>query len=175
MDDLTLLALCIYDEAQGEPIEGKRGVARVVTNRQRLHYHSDGTITGTVLAPDQFSGFWFDAVPLAGHWKYVKVCHSLEDAQAHARQKLIKIDEMSSAAWKDCARVAAEYSSPGGSADPMGDPVADRLPGDVVLYYNPAVVLGHPAWATPDAFVKQIGNHAFYRDPTFHPNPGVSQ
>lgn len=45
----------ILGEAASEPYEGKLAVARVIRERMRLHYASDGTIAGTVLAPLQFS------------------------------------------------------------------------------------------------------------------------
>ena len=52
------LAVCtIWIEARGESYAGKLAVARVIRNRVRLHYQSDGSVPGTVLKGFQFSGW----------------------------------------------------------------------------------------------------------------------
>ncbi len=53
-DDDTLAALTIYYEAKGESFAGKMAVAAVIRNRMANHFHSDGTMRGTVLRPKQF-------------------------------------------------------------------------------------------------------------------------
>ena len=53
-DDATLAALTIYFEAKGESFAGKLAVAAVIRNRMIHHFHSDGTVRGTVLRPKQF-------------------------------------------------------------------------------------------------------------------------
>lgn len=53
-DDDTLAALTIYFEAKGESFAGKLAVAAVIRNRMIHHFHSDGTVRGTVLRPKQF-------------------------------------------------------------------------------------------------------------------------
>lgn len=53
-DDDTLAALTIYFEAEGESFAGKLAVAAVIRNRMAHHFHSDGTMRGTVLRPKQF-------------------------------------------------------------------------------------------------------------------------
>lgn len=52
---LCLAIATIRGEADGEPFEGKVAVAKVLRNRMRLKYASDGTVAGTVLRPQQFS------------------------------------------------------------------------------------------------------------------------
>lgn len=47
----------IWQEARGEPYEGKVAVAEVIRNRMKKKYFSDGTVSGTVLKPHQFSGW----------------------------------------------------------------------------------------------------------------------
>lgn len=47
----------IRQEADGEPFEGKVGVAEVIRERMESGYNSDGTAAGTVLSPYQFSGW----------------------------------------------------------------------------------------------------------------------
>ena len=70
----------IWIEARGEPYEGRVAVGRVMRNRMRLKFFSDGTVSNTVLYPYQFSG-WnssghgrdgaaklvFDRLPERGH------------------------------------------------------------------------------------------------------------
>lgn len=48
--------MIIWQEARGEPPEGRRAVAEVIRNRMKRKYQSDGTVAGTVLRPYQFSG-----------------------------------------------------------------------------------------------------------------------
>jgi spore germination cell wall hydrolase CwlJ-like protein len=57
VSDTALAAITIWQEARGEPYEGKLAVAEVIRNRMRAHYASDGTVAGTVLRPRQFSGW----------------------------------------------------------------------------------------------------------------------
>lgn len=53
----SLAVVTIYQEAQGEPYAGKLAVAEVIRNRMHQKYASDGTVSGTVLRPLQFSGW----------------------------------------------------------------------------------------------------------------------
>jgi N-acetylmuramoyl-L-alanine amidase len=55
-DDALAIAT-IWQEARGEPYEGKLAVAAVIRNRMKKKYTSDGTVEGTVLADYQFSGW----------------------------------------------------------------------------------------------------------------------
>lgn len=52
MTDTEVLALTLYGEARGEPIESKVGVACVIRNRAA---HSQRSISAICLAPHQFS------------------------------------------------------------------------------------------------------------------------
>ena len=54
-DDLGIIT--VFQEAEGEPYEGKVAVAEVILRRTERKYMSDGTIAGTVLRRYQFSGF----------------------------------------------------------------------------------------------------------------------
>ena len=53
----SLAIATIWQEAAGEPYEGKIAVAAVIRNRMNKKYQSDGTVEGTVLADYQFSGW----------------------------------------------------------------------------------------------------------------------
>jgi len=54
--DHVLGIVCVFQEAEGEPYEGKVAVAEVILRRTRLKYMSDGTVVGTVMRDRQFSG-----------------------------------------------------------------------------------------------------------------------
>lgn len=54
--ELTLLALCVWGEARGEPYNGKTAVAHVVMNRWRAGTFGK-TVRDVLLKPAQFSCF----------------------------------------------------------------------------------------------------------------------
>jgi len=62
VDEDALAVITILQEAAGEPYVGKVAVAEVIRNRMQAKYSSDGTVSGTVLRPYQFSG-WNTADP----------------------------------------------------------------------------------------------------------------
>lgn len=55
MKDLYTVALTIFGEARGEPIEGIVGVASVIRNRMQLQFHGVKNYTDTCIASKQFS------------------------------------------------------------------------------------------------------------------------
>lgn len=61
ISDDALGVIAVFMEAEGEPYEGKVGVAEVIQKRTRNKFMSDGTVAGTVLKKYQFSGFNSDA------------------------------------------------------------------------------------------------------------------
>lgn len=82
---LAILALCVYREARGEPLNGKIAVAKVICNRAtdaRKRWPSDPV--KVILAPKQFSSF------------------SSDDPNVNVFPKTA--DE---SAWKDCIAAAA--------------------------------------------------------------------
>jgi len=149
MDDATLLALCVWSEAAGESVAGKRAVAQVVLNRMASHYMSDGTVAGTVLYPNQFSGFYFDMI----NGRYTRVCWSRDDAEHRAETMLLRAQHQ--AIWDVCLDVAEEA---------LGGTMPDQpeLHG-AVLYLNPAIIPKLPAWASPAKQLCAVGQHTFYR------------
>lgn len=148
MEDATLLALCTWSEAAGEPLAGKQAVAKVVLNRMARHYQSDGTVAGTVLHPNQFSGFWFDF----RDGKYTRVCWTREDAEHHADAMFLRATHQ--AVWDICLDVAEEALA-GSLEAPEG---LERA----VLYLNPAILSKLPAWASADKQLCAVGHHTFY-------------
>lgn len=154
MTDDDLAALCIWEEAQGEPYEGKVAVGRVIRNRMERHYASDGTAPGTILHKWAFSGFW-------SHMDQgVYTQFAFDQAQAAADAEDVLASARMTAVWTDCQK--AWVDSPVGSGF-VGGPQFQKLGDDAVLYYNSGVCSA-PAWATPSNFLAQVYRHSFYRD-----------
>lgn len=59
--DYLLGVICVFQEAEGEPLEGKRAVAEVIQRRTKRKFMSDGTVAGTVFRRLQFSGMNSDS------------------------------------------------------------------------------------------------------------------
>ena len=53
--------ITVFQEAEGEPYDGKVAVAEVILRRTKRKYMSDGTVVGTCLRRLQFSGWNSDA------------------------------------------------------------------------------------------------------------------
>lgn len=85
----ALAIVTIMQEAAGEPYAGKLAVAEVIRNRMQQKYSSDGTVSGTVLRPKQFSG-WNTSDP--GRIRTVRA-----DDEHHIVQDCIK-------AWEEAKR-----------------------------------------------------------------------
>jgi spore germination cell wall hydrolase CwlJ-like protein len=151
MNEQDLLTLCVWAEARGEPMDGQAAVARVVLNRMKQKFHSDGTIRGTVLAYHQFSWAWFEY----HEGKPIVIAKSFTEAV-----------EVSEKLWAKVGRLRA--------VDPIREIVRqvqagkysgtayDRLTDKAVLYCNRDMV--SPAWAKPEKLVCTIGQHSFYKN-----------
>lgn len=146
-----LLALCVFEEARGEIDDGKAAVARVILNRTRRKYQSDGSIEGTILHPAAFSWTEFDMVG----GKYVKVASTPEEQ--HARVLACYAQALKSPSWLPCEHIAERVLS--GAYD---TPNYRLLTDDTVLYYAPAACRT-PAWADADKLVAVIGRMWFFR------------
>ena len=151
MTDDDLMALCMLQEAGGEPDDGKAAVCRVVRNRMARLYESDGTVKGTILRFDQFSWAWFDFVDGA----YTRIAWDQIDAANVAAEKLSKAPM---SALAHCSVIAQQVA--GGT---YHGPAYDNLTDDTVLYVAPALERKMPVWATPAKLVCTIGRQNFYR------------
>ena len=151
MDDASLLTLCAFEEAAGEPDDGVAAVVRVVLNRVKRRYASDGDVAGTILAPDQFS--WTSWEMADG--RYQRVCHSVDEVAQRAEALLAKAQCLPSQ-WARVRRITEEVA-----VGTYRGRDYDRLTDDTVLYLNRR--LSHAAWATPARRVCDIGRHSFYR------------
>lgn len=156
-DPDVLAALCIADEAAGEPFEGKVAVGRVIRNRMAGLYESDGTVEGTVLKKFQFSGFWF---AMQGG-KYKEIEFDQAGAEAQAQRLLVQFQQLTQT-WADC--VAAWAASADGAAFAGGPEYAKLLAQPkTYMYVNRDVC--DPAWATAADQVCKIFHHTFYLAP----------
>lgn len=154
-DDAKWLTLCVFQEAQGEPQDGKAAVARVVLNRTRHDppYASDGTVKGTVFRPNQFS--WTSWAMLGGH--YIKVART--DAEIAARAaKLYAQAIADKLVWDACEDAAMDVLA----GTYQGGEGYQALGDDALLYCNLGTV-SRPPWADPAKLIVKIGRHSYFR------------
>lgn len=151
MTDADAFALNAFEEANLEPDDGMAAVCRVVMNRTRDKYESDGTVQGTIFANNQFSWTQFEMVD----GRYTKVARTALDQQNRA-SVLLTLAQSYPTSWSRALTIsgavfAGEYSGPEYAA----------ITDDTLLYVNLAI--SQPAWATEDRLVTKIGHHSFYR------------
>ncbi len=102
VSELDWLTCCVIDEAGNQPADGMAAVAQVVKNRMASKGGmSDGTIKGTVLAKNQFSGFYFDTV----NGRYSRVCNDFKCAEARGIKKIQKYKQ-NTAKWNKAREIA---------------------------------------------------------------------
>jgi len=163
MEDPDLLALCLYMEAGGEQGDGQAAVARIIKNRMRRRFMSDGTVKGTVLAKDQFSWAWFafvqrhtgNAAADKNQKAYIRIAHTLSEAEKLAEDlKKLTVPRI----YNKCGSIATAVMI----GTYRGEEY-DRLTDDAVSYLNPRILTKLPKWATPDRLVCSVGRHDFYR------------
>ena len=154
-DDTDLLTLTVVREAGGEVTDGMAAVVRIIRNRARLRYQSDGTVRGTILHHAAFSEFGFDWINGTATTKG----HYVPAPDAYMPERIAKMMAVSKAqkVWEKCASVVGSVMA--GSY--VGDAAYDHMTDDAVLYAN--LSMEHPAWAVPAKFVTCIGHQSFYR------------
>lgn len=130
----ALAVVTIRMEADAEPFEGKVAVGKVLRNRTRMKYASDGTLSETILRPWQFSAWNTD------HPRRGRVCGAPLDSPL--TQDALRAWEESEHYTGLTERVVLYHTA----AKPVG---AGRWP---------------PTWALNAEFERQIGAHVFYRD-----------
>jgi N-acetylmuramoyl-L-alanine amidase len=83
---LELMALCIWREARGEGLLGKRGVGHVICNRVNVRSFFGQDVSSVILKPYQFSSFNQDD-PNSDKWP-LDADPSWLDSQSVAKQVL---------------------------------------------------------------------------------------
>lgn len=159
--ELDWLVACMIDEASTQVADGKAAVAQIIKNRMSAKTNSDGTIKGTVLRKDQFSGFYFDNV----NGRYQRVCSTVSEAEKRGLQKIAKY-RRNAALWASCTDIGKKVMA--GSY--TGAEGFQRLRANkrATMYLNYAVTQklnpggSWTRWATPAKFVAKIDDHSFY-------------
>ena len=146
-----MLTLCVIQEAGNQVADGMAGVARVVLNRTRLKYASDGTIAGTILGHDQFS--WTEFAMRGGVYRRVATDGAQEMTRVASLMAEAKAER---GAWSVCQLVAWRVQQ-----GVYQGTLYDKLTDDTVLYDN--LALAHPDWAIASKLVVEIPAHSFFR------------
>lgn len=144
LDKVTLLALCIWGEARGEPIEAQVGVGCVVRNRVNdpgKDWWGD-TYREVLLKPKQFSCFNLNDPNRA------KIEHILEEERA--ADYLGWVPEMQSQMYCQCYWVADGVYE---------DSIIDNTRGST-HYHSGSIV---PSWAVGKEPRIQLGRLVFYK------------
>lgn len=130
----ALAVVTIMQEAEGEPYLGKLAVAEVIRNRMNKLYASDGTVSGTVLRPLQFSGW---------------------NAKDPGRVRSVRADS-DGAIVKDCIRAWNEARA---GSNTVHGAVLYYSPSALK-----AMGIPEPDWALPDSAdeVAVVGKHHFF-------------
>ena len=133
---LLCLALNVYHEARGEPIEGQKAVAQVTMNRAE---YDKKNICTVVFQPYQFE------------WANPITTTKSTAARTKAANRLMP--DLDSREWQTAKWIASRAIS-GKMSDIVGD--ADH-------FLNPKTVKRMPRFAREFDKVAVIGNHTFYR------------
>lgn len=130
----SLAVVTIMQEAEGESYLGKLAVAEVIRNRMNKLYASDGTVSGTVLRPLQFSGW---------------------NAKDPGRIRSVRIDS-DGAVVRDCIRAWNEARA---GSNTVHGAVLYYSPSALK-----AMGIPEPDWALPDSAdeVAVVGKHHFF-------------
>lgn len=133
---LLCLALNVYHESRGEPIEGQKAVAQVTMNRAE---YDKNKICPVVFQPYQFE------------WANPITTSKSPTARSKAANRLMP--DFDSHEWQTAKWIASRAIS-GKMVDIVGD--ADH-------FLNPKTVKRMPRFAREYDKVAVIGNHTFYR------------
>ena len=132
--DAYLMALCLWREARGEPMEGKIAVAQVIMNRTKNPAKWDGTdVYSVITAQKQFSSF------------------NLAEVQS------VKFPRGTDTTWKDCLDAALQVLS-GEKTSLVGN--ADHY----FTTAKPAyATVWPPKWSEKMKEVAKVGGHTFVK------------
>jgi len=161
-DDIDWLTTCMMDEALNQKThDAWAAVAQVVVTRTRTGKNAGvtnpawkGSLKGTVLASDQFSGFYFDFVGR----RYSRVVARGDWAKVEIRGKKKMAKYRASSAWNSFHAVAQQVVN-GNYNGGAGWQRIKNVP--ATMYVNLAI--SNPAWARQSSFVTRIEGHSFFR------------
>lgn len=152
MTDADLIALCAFSEANLEPDDGLAAIVRVILNRMRRGFQSDGTVPGTIFHGNGTAFSW--AAFEMDHGHYGRVANGPAEIAARATHLLAQAQVYKSA-WARAQRIASAVQ-----AGAYHGADYDRLTATAVMYANLALV--KPPWADPAKLICRIGHHSFY-------------
>lgn len=137
LSEADVLAVTLWAEARGEPIEGKAAVASVIRNRVASGRwgHSYDSVCR---APWQFS-CWNDGTD-ANHLRLLEIVGQIQGGQP-----------VKSPSWPECRWVAEGC---------LSGAMKDRSNG--ALHYHAASMLPRPKWAQGKLPCADAGAHLFY-------------
>lgn len=138
LDASQIVALTLYGEARGEPIEGRIAVGCVIRNRVRARYRGD-SYQAVCLAPLQFS-CWNTNDP--NRPQLIRLATALADGQGA---------EIDDPVWHETLYVARGI---------VTDLILDRV-GSARHYHAVGVM---PDWSRHQLPVAQFYRHVFYED-----------
>jgi len=92
LTDLQIIALCVWREARGEPVDGKRGVAHVIANRVKHPGWWGRDWKSVVLKPFQFSSF-NKTDPNSNKWPVVEEDAIWTDCMSAASGAYLGLDD----------------------------------------------------------------------------------
>ena len=144
---LTASALClalnVYHEARGEPVQGQVAVAFVTLNRV---HQQDSTVCKVVFEHKQFS--WTNERFVLKKVKHGKKCSTIKVANPEWDKRYLHVKH--NRAWEQAVYVA-EYALRHNKND---------ITKGCTLYHATYV---NPYWRTAYQQVMQIGQHIFYK------------
>lgn len=133
MTERDAIALTLYGEGRGEPVEGRIAIACVIRNRK--HSGRWGTTYESVVkAPYQFS------------------CWNVADPNRLILQRVEGMPTQGGAVYAECQWLADGL---------LADVLLPRV-GTATHYYAMSIVAHPPAWADTGRLVATIGRHRFY-------------
>ena len=137
MYDFIMLALCIWRESRGEPLNVKQAVAWSIRNRVLNPGWWGHGWSGVILQPYQYSSF--------------------NRTDPNATKLPIDVDP----SWQDSLLVATQVHT----IDPATAPVIPDPTNGAVNYYDSSMASAPPAWALDGSFVKVLvsGRLTFWR------------
>lgn len=131
--DLMLLALCVWREASGEPVEAKQAIAWSIKNR--------------VLHPSWYGKDWADVVTKPVQYT------SMVPPKGMLDPNLLRYPQPADPSWADTLKVASDVMD-GVIPDPTGG---------ATFYFDKSMDAKPPAWAKLYTHTADIGTIHFYK------------